>query len=377
MRKLCALIFAFCYLCGQEARPTVCLNMIVKNERAVISRCLESAKNLIDYWVIIDTGSTDDTADIIQACMKDVPGELHHRPWVNFAHNRNEALKLSKGKADFVLFIDADEEFQLSPHFRSLPFDKDFYLGTVRMENGVEYQKIFLINNHMDWEWKGVLHEDVFCQEAKHFGHLEHVSTLHRLGGARSRDPQKHLKDIEILEKALLDEPQNSRYVFYLAESYLRAQKYDLALQTFEKRAAMGEWDQEVFWSLYNIACLQELLQMPSDIVIRSYSHAYLFRPSRAEPLYRLAKYLYHIQQPFLGYTIAHLAASLPVSQDAMNVEKTVYQFGILQEIASGAYYLGKFQEAKDACNKILALPDLPADVRQQTLARLSLLELK
>jgi glycosyltransferase involved in cell wall biosynthesis len=40
---------------------SVCLNMIVKNESKVIERCLRSVKGCIDYWVIVDTGSTDDT----------------------------------------------------------------------------------------------------------------------------------------------------------------------------------------------------------------------------------------------------------------------------------------------------------------------------
>ncbi len=71
---------------------TVCLNMIVRDESPVIRRSLASVKNLIDYWVIVDTGSADDTKEIIKEFMKDVPGELHERPWVNFEHNRNEAL---------------------------------------------------------------------------------------------------------------------------------------------------------------------------------------------------------------------------------------------------------------------------------------------
>ena len=47
-------------------KSTICLNMIVKNESHII---LSTLKNVlehinIDYWVISDTGSTDDTIDI-------------------------------------------------------------------------------------------------------------------------------------------------------------------------------------------------------------------------------------------------------------------------------------------------------------------------
>jgi Glycosyl transferase family 2. len=78
------------------AMKTVCLNMIVKNEIHVIRRCLSAVKEFIDYWVIVDTGSTDGTQEAIREFMKDSPGELHERPWCNFAHNRNEALDLAR-----------------------------------------------------------------------------------------------------------------------------------------------------------------------------------------------------------------------------------------------------------------------------------------
>src|SRR5580704_1601575 len=56
---------------------TICLNMIVKNESRVIQRCLDSVKHIIDYWVIVDTGSTDGTQNVIKDFMKDIPGDLY------------------------------------------------------------------------------------------------------------------------------------------------------------------------------------------------------------------------------------------------------------------------------------------------------------
>src|SRR5215475_3170087 len=87
----------------------ICLNMIVKNERHVIQRALASVKPFIDYWVIVDTGSFDETKELIRDSLKDIPGELHERPWKNFGHNRSEALSLARGKADYILFLDADD----------------------------------------------------------------------------------------------------------------------------------------------------------------------------------------------------------------------------------------------------------------------------
>ncbi|HEX3250433.1 MAG TPA: glycosyltransferase, partial [Pyrinomonadaceae bacterium] len=92
-----------------QLKQTICLNMIVRNEAAVIERCLNSVKGFIDHWVIVDTGSTDGTQQLIRQCMRNLPGELIERPWIDFAHNRSEALEFARGKSDYVFVIDADE----------------------------------------------------------------------------------------------------------------------------------------------------------------------------------------------------------------------------------------------------------------------------
>ena len=91
-----------------DKSPKICLNMIVKNESKIIKRCLESVLPFIDTWCIVDTGSTDGTQDIIKEFLKDIPGILHEKPWINFGHNRNEALELARSWGDFILLTDAD-----------------------------------------------------------------------------------------------------------------------------------------------------------------------------------------------------------------------------------------------------------------------------
>lgn len=111
-----------------EKKQTICLNMIVKNESNVITRCFDSLKDLFDYWVIVDTGSTDGTQDIIKDYLKDIPGELIERPWVDFAHNRSEALVYARGKADYIFTIDADEVLSREPNFTLPTLTADSYL---------------------------------------------------------------------------------------------------------------------------------------------------------------------------------------------------------------------------------------------------------
>jgi glycosyltransferase involved in cell wall biosynthesis len=115
-----------------EHRQSFCLNMIVKHEAPVIRRCLDSVRPVIDYWVIVDTGSTDGTQDIIRKHLGDLPGELIERPWVDFAHNRSEALDLARGRADYLLVIDADETLEITEGFEMPRLSADSYDIEVR-----------------------------------------------------------------------------------------------------------------------------------------------------------------------------------------------------------------------------------------------------
>ena len=261
---------------ASKDKQTICLSMIVKNESAVITRCLGSLKPMIDYWVIVDTGSSDGTQKIIRDFMKDVPGELYERPWINFGHNRNEALQLAKGKADYVLFIDADETLTFDPDFKLPKMDKDLYY-IIADYAGMQYARVRLINNHLDWKWVGVLHETVESPQLKTRDTLLGVRNIVNTDGARSKDPKKFQKDAQILEKALLEEPTNSRYVFYLAQSYKDAGDYEPSIKNYQKRIAMGGWDQEIFWSMTQVAILQDILERPEQTIIEGYEKAYAF----------------------------------------------------------------------------------------------------
>lgn len=94
---------------------TLCLCMIVRNEAPVIRRCLASVRPLVHHWLVVDTGSTDGTQALVREVMADLPGSLVERPWVDFGHNRSEALALARPRAAFSLVIDADDELLIPP----------------------------------------------------------------------------------------------------------------------------------------------------------------------------------------------------------------------------------------------------------------------
>lgn len=343
----------------------ICLNMIVKNESRTIERCLTSVKSLIDYWVIVDTGSTDGTQKIVRDFLQDIPGELHERPWVDFSHNRNEALALARRKGDYLLFLDADDELRFEEGFSMPPLDKDYYLIVQEKETllSMTSQILALVDNRLDWRWEGVLHEVIAPREGRSSKILSGVKSIYRQDGSRSSDPEKFHKDILILERALQKEPLNSRYVLYLALSCEVAGLYEKALENYLKRSLMGGWEEEVFYSLFRIAHLQRRLGLKADLFTSSYWNAYLRRPSRAEPLYWLADYYISTQSYLLGYVVCKLGLTISMPESELfYLERFVYEYGFLNLFATCAYYLGRHEEARAAYLKILSLPNVPKE---------------
>ncbi len=333
----------------------ICLNMIVKNESATIVRCLQSVKRHIHSWVIVDTGSTDGTQELIREYLSDLPGVLHERPWVHFEHNRNEALALAKGKSDYLLFIDADEEL-ICPEKCFLPkLELDKYLVEHRLK-GYSFERALLISNDPAWRWEGVVHETIL--------HPGEPSTVRLATLVVQCHPRKGgsnvLRHIELLEKA----PKESRNVFYLAQSYFETSQYQRAYYWYEKRSTMGGWDQEIYWSLFRMALIQEY-HLQEKPFIELYFRAYQFRPSRIEALYYLANYYSRNEQCFAAFWILKIALATPQSNDAVLVERWMYDWGADYLLLACAVELGKTSEVSIQASRLLKNKCLPALQRE------------
>lgn len=339
--------------------------MIVKNEAKVIERCLHSAKKWIDYWVISDTGSSDGTQDLIRSTLKDIPGELVERPWVDFAHNRNEVLALSRDKGDYILLMDADEWLQYSSSFTLPRLTKDIY-GIIYRSGGIDFQRGFLLNNKVAWNWVGVIHEEPQAPVKTSVGFIPGIVSICTQEGHRSEDPEKIRKDLRTLEKALAQEPNQARYVFYLAEAHLLLDQLPEALMRYEQRVSLGGSDQEIFWSLYQIAQLQEQLGSPPESFIRSYCKAFQYRPSRAEPLFFLINHYMATQCIYLAYLLAKEAISIPIPSDAHYIQTWMYEWGLPLQFVKSAYAMGRKEEAKKICRRLLSLSTLPENYRSE-----------
>lgn len=352
------------------AGQTICLTMIVKDEAPVIRRCLDSVRPLIDHWVIVDTGSSDGTQDIIRGHLKDVPGSLHERPWRDFAHNRSEALSLARPHGDYSLIIDADDALEIPAGFQIPELGADSFIVDIQ-DGGIRYQRPQLVRNTLPWRYQGVLHEFLTCEEAGPPGHLPVL--MHRNhDGARRRDPQTYRKDAAILEAALGCETDAfliSRYTFYLAEAYRDCGEKEKALQHYLERGELGFWQEEVFVSLYAAGQIKEQLGHPEQEVIDAYLRAADALPARAEALHGASRFCRYKGRNEEGYQLARRGLDIPLRTDALFVEPWIYEYGLLDELAVNGYWSGHYRECLDASLKILATGKLSGGDMQRVVA--------
>jgi GR25 family glycosyltransferase involved in LPS biosynthesis len=241
--------------------PKLCLNMIVKNESHIIKDTLNKLlqKVQFDYWVISDTGSTDNTKQVITDFFKEknIKGEFFDDEWLNFGHNRTKALEHAYGKSKYVLIFDADDE--ICGNFTLPELTKDGYFLQFGDANGVSYARIQIVNNKKKWKYVGVLHEMITsCEPANDTVTITgDYYTISGRTSYRNSDETKYLKDALILEKAYNECLKNNdelynRYGFYCANSYFDYGKYEEAIKWYKITLENKNWVQEKY-----IACLR------------------------------------------------------------------------------------------------------------------------
>ena len=269
---------------------TICLNMIVKDESHIITETLIKLTNKIkfDYYVICDTGSSDNTPKLIEEFFKNkkINGEIHFHTWKNFGHNRTLALKEACGKSDYVLIFDADDSIE--GEFILPELTLEGYMLKFGNESNA-YERMCLVKNTIIWKFIGVLHEYITADRDVSQGSLH--GNYHIISGrtsSRNKDPEKYLKDAKILEEGYYTAIESgdtifNRYVYYCANSYSDAGDKENAIKWYTLTLkSMGWFDER-----YN-ACLRLYeLTGTQQFLVESFHH----NPRRVEGIYLLIRH--------------------------------------------------------------------------------------
>jgi hypothetical protein len=341
---------------------TICLNMIVKNESKIITRLFDSVIDIIDTYVICDTGSTDDTIHVINSYFnnRNISGKIIEEPFINFEHNRNVALQHAKNSADYILLLDADMKFVITPKFNKEQLDKDIYL-IQQITPSLKYYNLRLFKSKLDIKCKGVTHEYYNILDKNTTRENLNSIYINDIGDGGSKQ-NKYTRDIKLLQEGIKQEPNNVRYFFYLAQSYFCVQDFINAKKWYLKRIESGGWHEETWYSYLQLGETYMRLNQP-DMAIISWLNGYDYYPKRSENLYKIIRHYRIHQKNNLAYSFYKIAKNIKYPHDdLLFVDYKIYNYLLEYEYLIFGSYLEEVKEYEDMTKKIVYLlnKDIP-----------------
>lgn len=299
-------------------KKTICFGTVCKNEEHCILDALNSIYKYIDYWVVCDTGSTDNTVQIIQDFFKEknIPGELHNDEWFGFAHNKTLLFERCYNKTDFMIHFDADDVFNgdLSIIHDSIDVKTNiaYYINIRR--HCCRYKDYFLFNNRFKWRVIGAVHTIFKCinnYDNLPMGNLSNYEfyILSRDIGNMSNDKDKYYKDALLLKEQffktlLIDEDElNDRSIFYMAQSYFDSGNYKEACQWYRIYTKFKNvWIEQLYESYKKIVYCMIKLEYPCDKIVEYARKGIEVIPERSEIYCTMGNYFYYYEKYELAF---------------------------------------------------------------------------
>lgn len=339
------------------------LIMIVKNESKIIKRCLESTLGVIDGMCILDTGSTDNTKEIIEEFLSShsdqIKGKVECEKFTNFGETRTRSFILAKQylkehtnwdeRETYGLLLDADHILKTERFSKNLLGEFDEY-RVKQIDSICQYFNTRLIRMSENWVCLGRTHEVWSIKNLNKTGiHSINVIQDEKLfwiddvtdGGCKE---DKLERDERLLLQGLEEDPQimyaihlHSRYYFYLAQTYHAMKKYKKSIECYKRRLEQSDDFEEEKWLskfmiIKNYVGLQkeENTEKYYDEIKSLALEAYNFRSSRIESLQfaceesvRLRKF----EDAKMFLDIARTITTIP-EKDLLSVNKDIYNFG-------------------------------------------------
>lgn len=372
------------------SKTTICILIMCTNEEHIIGESLKSTLPYATDYIICDNASTDNTVQVCQDFFKDnnIKGQIFHYQWKDFGHNYSYLYELAYNHttSEYWWQIDADDLVNGQLDVSHLTKDKYFLYfgddGNIRytrpqiFKNRIKYQHVLKIHGYITTKPKNVYHTSDTIEG-------DYYIASRRLGNRHKTDfKTKYLNDAKMLQEdinnPLIDYDDKTRCYFYLGQSYMCAGEYKKSIRAYRKRIKRGGWDEEIFVSKYQIGkCYKYLSCSLYDTTTNNkyYKHAlfyfkncYQFRPTRTEGLYEAAKFCREIGLYEDAYKYIKMGIDISIPNDTLFVMTTGYLWGFDFELSIVCYYLNKYDEGREACERLLNNKNLPDDVKLQVI---------
>ena len=392
--------------------------MIVRNESKNMQRILDSIKGVIDMISAVDTGSNDDTEEVIMNWGKEnnIPTTIHHEPFVDFSFNRTHSVRVAKQAfpdADYFLLSDADFVWEIN---KNGTFDKTLLIDQKYLieqyNKALSYWNIRLLSAKVDWECEALTHEfwTETSNQKEYMGEVRtaRIKTLviddREDGGCKA---DKFERDERLLKRGLGNPNTKpylrTRYKFYLGQTLKDMGRYEESIEWYIKRLQDRGWPEELYYAKFQIGFDHEQLgwkkkqtvaymgkaqktQDEIDFVAKwnpqnlgpielmqqstkhftdagvSYLSAYKYRKTRVEALYYLVRMYRMLGMNEMAFDFALIGNNAPYpNEDSLFIERACYDYNFDYEISIVAHYIpDKKDLGREAISRLIERKDIP-----------------
>lgn len=359
------------------------LTQIVKNEAHVITRMLNSIKSIVDIVCLVDTGSTDNTIEVVKNWGEQNNIETHvfERPFDNFENSRNYSIQMARevtkdrGNDYWGFWLDADETIEILPTFNKNNINKDLYMFNTYI-NVMKYTRNECFKLDKPFRFYGPVHEFIVCDDRNiTSGLMEGLNVRVQMDGGswQGNIPEKYKSHAVTLERYIDTNRQDPRWIFYTAQSYHDSacipdnreeneERLRRSMKYYKERISRTDgYPEELFYSQFRVGTIMRAIEEPWHLTMNEFLKAYSMDPLRAEPIkaiidYYLAVGEWHNAYLFSKFAKMNFHQRNPYPQRLLFVDESLYIWKILEVHAASCFYTGRKDEAKQTYQEMVKI---------------------
>ncbi len=352
----------------------ICLSLIIKNDETVIEDCLNSVREIVDCISICDVGSEDRTLELIKRFMLEtgIRGKIYKHAWKNQGHNRTLAAEASREMLKefgydltqtYLLPLECEMVVKLISNFDKDSLNKDGYLILEKSSPLACYNyTLKLLKASLPWKSYGLAYE--YWSSSTSY-ECEKIQAL--VIEDQGNNLVRQEENVRLIQEELRQEPNNERYIFYLAQSLKSLKRYEEAINWYKKRIELKGDSEEIWFSKFMLGdCYKELKKW--DAALFWYLEAYQYNPDRTDPLLNVATYYRWKGQNDLAYIFSKYGSQIPAVEEQIffnSLPGQNYRFN--EELSIAAYYTRFREDGFDAADHLVLTRNVPGYIKHQT----------
>jgi tetratricopeptide (TPR) repeat protein len=321
--------------------------LMIKNESRIICRSITSALKIADAVCVSDTGSTDNTIQILKDFYPtlSIPAKTYEHPWTNFGINRTKSFYDAKQfcheldwnpSKTYALAIDADMELVVESSFDKQKDLTGKGYSLTQKAGTLHYINARLLRIDQPWKCVGATHE---YWDGPNEGPLSDSKLWindRNDGGCKA---DKFTRDLAMLQAELKEQPTNVRTHFYLAQTFKCLGRHEESIEYYKKRIELGGWFEEVWYAHYMIAHQYLELKKPEEAELWV-QKGQNYNSYRAESLYLLVKHFRIVGHQWKAMHYYLEAKKIRKPDVALFLESEVYDHLLDYEYTVLQYYV-------------------------------------